>query len=128
MNCIDSDFAIAILKGDAKAKVLLEELETQGEIHITSVSVFEITYTSRGISKKRERSLMNLLDTLKVLPLDRGASSLAGKLGSELASEGKMIHPMDLLIGATAIENGMRLVTNNKKHFERIEGLEIVGW
>ena len=31
----------------------------------------------------------------------------------------------DLLIGATAIEHDLTLVTRNLSHFERIEGLKI---
>ncbi|MEA3558224.1 MAG: type II toxin-antitoxin system VapC family toxin [Candidatus Thermoplasmatota archaeon] len=128
MNCIDSDFAIAILKGNSEAKELLDELESQGEIFITSISVFEVTYTSRGISRKKEETLMNFLDTLKVLPLGKRTALVASKIGTQLVKEGKMLHPMDLLIGAVALQNNMPLVTNNKKHFSRIEGLEIICW
>lgn len=42
---------------------------------------------------------------------------------------GKLIHDeFDLLIGATAIENELILVTDNIKDFERLEGIEIENW
>jgi predicted nucleic acid-binding protein len=126
--CIDSDFAIAILKGELSAKELLTKLESEGEIFITSISVFELTYVTKGISKKKERSLLNLIDTLKVLPLDKDSALLASKLGMKLAKAGKMVHPMDLMIGSIALQNKMPIVTNNTKHFSRIKGLEIVSW
>lgn len=128
LNCIDSDFAIAILKGDPKAKELLSKLESMGEIFITSISVFEMTYTTRGLSVKRKRALENFLDTLTVLPLDKDSALVAGDMGDQLVKKGEMIHPMDLLIGAVALENEMLLVTNSKKHFSRIRGLKTVGW
>ena len=128
MNCIDSDFGIAILRGDERAKQLLLELESQGDIYITSISIFEITYTTKGLSKKKERALLDLLNTLKVLQLDKRSALLASDIGTKLVKNGQMLHPMDLMIGAIALRNRMPLVTNNKKHFSRIDGLETIGW
>lgn len=128
MNCIDSDFAIAILKGDEAAGKLLDVLETEGQLCITSISIFELTYITKDISKKKERSLLNLIDTFRVLPLDKNSALYASKIGKKLAKDGKMVHPMDLMIGATALQNKMTLVTKNIKHFSRIKGLEIISW
>ena len=33
---------------------------------------------------------------------------------------------MDMLIGATAIRHGLTLLTNNRRHFERLRGLNII--
>jgi tRNA(fMet)-specific endonuclease VapC len=126
--CIDSDFAIAILKGNPKAKELLTNLESEGEIFISSINVFELTYITKEISKNKEKSLLNLINTLKILPLDKNSALMASKIGRKLVKEGKMVHPMDLMIGAIALQNKMSLVTNNVKHFSRIKGLEIVSW
>ena len=128
MNCIDSDFAISILKGNKSAKELLTTLESEGDIFITSISIFELTYITKEISKKKEKSLMNLIDTLKVIPLDKNSALIASKIGRKLAKEGKMVHPMDLMIGAMALQNKMTIVTNNIKHFSRIKGLDIISW
>ena len=128
MHCIDSDFAIAILKGDNSAKELLNTMESGSDIFITSISIFELTYITKEISKKKEKSLMNLIDTLKVIPLDKNSALLASKIGKKLAKEGKMVHPMDLMIGAMALYKKMPIVTNNIKHFSRIKGLDIVSW
>ena len=128
MICIDSDFAIAILKGDEKAGTLLRDLESKGEICITSISVFELTYITKDISKKKERSLLNLIDTFRVLPLDKNSALFATKIGKKLAKDGNMVHPMDIMIGATALGNKMTLVTKNIKHFSRIKDLEVISW
>ncbi len=37
-----------------------------------------------------------------------------------------LIESEDLLIAATALANQMKLATGNVKHFNRIEGLELV--
>jgi tRNA(fMet)-specific endonuclease VapC len=36
-----------------------------------------------------------------------------------------IIGDMDLLIAATALQHGLTLLTNNRSHFERLEGLTI---
>jgi len=42
--------------------------------------------------------------------------------------EGNIIDDFDLLIGSTAIVNDMILVTNNEKHFERLNHIKIENW
>jgi predicted nucleic acid-binding protein len=36
-----------------------------------------------------------------------------------------IIGNIDLLIGATALQHSLMVLTNNRRHFERIEGLRI---
>ena len=51
-----------------------------------------------------------------------------GKIKADLKKEGKIINDSDLFIASIAISNKMRLVTNNDKHFKRIEDLKIENW
>ena len=44
------------------------------------------------------------------------------KLGTPINDE------FDLLIGVTAVENKLTLVTDNSKHFDAISGLKIQNW
>ena len=41
---------------------------------------------------------------------------------------GQTVDDFDLLIGATAISNGLILVTNNVDHLGRMEGVKIEDW
>jgi len=50
------------------------------------------------------------------------------KIKARLKSEGKILDDFDVLIAATAIVNNCMLVTNNTKHFKRINGLTIENW
>jgi predicted nucleic acid-binding protein len=43
-----------------------------------------------------------------------------------LKNKGLEIDFRDLLIGATALNNNLKLVTLNKKHFSRVDNLEII--
>ena len=51
-----------------------------------------------------------------------------GKQKARLRKQGLMISDFDLLIGCTAIENNLIMVTENVKEFERIEGIKIDNW
>lgn len=47
---------------------------------------------------------------------------------ARLRKIGSSIDEFDLLIGATAITFGLKMVTNNTKHFDRIEGIKLEDW
>lgn len=49
----------------------------------------------------------------------------AGRIFAERRAKGKMIEIRDLLIGAIALQNGYKLLTNNGGHFEGMEGLAL---
>jgi tRNA(fMet)-specific endonuclease VapC len=39
-----------------------------------------------------------------------------------------MISDFDLLIGCTAVEKGLIMLTENRKEFERISGVQLENW
>jgi len=128
LNCIDSDLVIESLRGAKEADAVIRMLEEEGDVHITAISVFEVTYTTKGLSRKKEMVLRSFLDTLKVLPLDEIAARKAGVIGTKLARNGEMVHPMDLLIASICLKEDARFFTGNLKHYSRIPGLQAIDW
>jgi tRNA(fMet)-specific endonuclease VapC len=53
---------------------------------------------------------------------------LYAKEKARLRKTGRLIDDFDLLIGCSAIKNGLILVTNNETHFERIKNIRIENW
>jgi tRNA(fMet)-specific endonuclease VapC len=51
-----------------------------------------------------------------------------GEIRADLASKGAMIGPHDLMIAAIALANGLTLITNNLREFERIPNLICEDW
>jgi len=47
---------------------------------------------------------------------------------AKLKKDGILIDDSDILIGAFCIAHGYILVTDNTRHFERIDGLQIENW
>jgi len=66
------------------------------------------------------------LKTVEVLPFDKEVVKHAVLLTQQLKQKRKQIAFADLFIAATAVSNGLSLATLNKKHFERIEGLDVI--
>ena len=48
------------------------------------------------------------------------------RIRSDLRKRGLIISDFDILLGATALEHGLTVLTNNRKHFERIAGLSML--
>ncbi|NOJ27075.1 MAG: PIN domain nuclease, partial [Nitrososphaera sp.] len=54
----------------------------------------------------------------------------SGRIWGELAQSLKSdtIGDRDLFIACIALSNKQTLITRNKKHFERVSGLQVEGW
>ena len=70
---------------------------------------------------KRKESIVNFTDNLKnnieISPYDDFAAGICGQLSGKCSKEGKSLPYCDTQIAATAIANGMVLVTHNTTDF-----------
>jgi tRNA(fMet)-specific endonuclease VapC len=98
---------------------------------VSDVTVAELRYGVECsepalIDQKRER-LADVLARLRVIPF-AVAIELYAKEKARLRSAGETIPDFDLLIGATAVQQNMKMVTNNTKHLSKIQGINIEDW
>lgn len=121
---VDTSILIDYFRKSDKENSSLVSIVKQGYTHcISSVTHYEIY---RGANLGQIEFWHNLLDKIDVLPFDKKASDKAVEINSELRKKGKQIETADLFIAATAISNGLKLSTLNKKHFENIGVLIIL--
>ena len=129
---IDSSVLIDIERGSFDLeRVPPETADT--DIAISAVTASELLHGVHRASKSRIRSqreafVERLLEAWPVLPFDLTAARIHAKLWAELAAKGVSISAYDLMIGATAIANGLRLVTRDKRSFPKIPGLQVLLW
>jgi len=86
-----------------------------------------------GLEKKNSVRLWTeyehyLKHQLVVLPLDRKAIETYARIKAETLSAGLSIGEFDLLIGATALANNLKVATLNTKDFAKIPGLMVDDW
>jgi len=127
MNLLDSDHCIAILR---KKLDLRERVSPDEELATTAISVAELTHgANRSIHREDNLARLEvLLSALIILPFDEAAARRFGILKAELEKQGEPLDDMDLQIASIALENDLPLVTNNTRHFNRLNGLRLVNW
>jgi predicted nucleic acid-binding protein len=60
------------------------------------------------------------------LPFDERVAETAGGIFRTLRKKNIRLESCDVFIAATAIAHGLPVATLNRKHFEQIEGVELV--
>ena len=68
----------------------------------------------------------NVLQAITIIPFDEVSVDTAVIINSELKKKRKQLDLADLFIAATAVGHGLSFATLNRKHFERIDTLNIV--
>jgi tRNA(fMet)-specific endonuclease VapC len=123
---VDTDWAIDYLNGQDLTRKRLEEIEENGlAISIISLAeVYEGIYYSKD-PEGNEKALLDFLQDVTVISIDGEISRLFGKEHGRLRAVGKMASDFDLMIGITARRYGLTLLTNNRRHFENIDGLRL---
>lgn len=124
MILLDSSILIDLFRKKNKEKTLFYRLsKTEVSFCISSITNYEIGIGNRKSHTAYWESLSN---NFKVLSFDKSCSEKAVTIYLELLKDNKMIDLADIIIGATALTHNIPLATLNRKHFERIKGLEII--
>lgn len=76
---------------------------------------------------KNAETTKQFISFFTVMPIADCLETFA-KQRSRLQDAGVALENSDLLIGSTAIYNGMVMVTDNVRHLSRLEGIEIENW
>lgn len=101
-----------------------------GQLCISTVTLMELIYGA----EKSSNQARNLADVegfaarLEVLKYDQDAAAHTGQLRAELAKAGMTIGPYDHMIAGHARSQGLILVTNNLREFNRVPGLRVEDW
>lgn len=129
---LDTNVLSEVIKKRPDAGVMERLRRVPGEgLFTAAICVTELRYGAarhpRGAAIWR-RIESEILPRLRVLPLAMREALRAGELLSDLESRGERIGLEDVLIAATALENGLTAVTRNLKHLRRIPGLLAESW
>lgn len=93
------------------------------DFNISAITEYEI-YT--GATKGQLDFWEGMLRRTKVLAFDHSIVLVAVEINQELKRKRKQIGIADLFIAATALFYDLPIATLNRKHFDRIDGLQIL--
>lgn len=96
---------------------------------MSSITEGELLYglAKRPAARKLHAVVHELLLRLDVLPWDHAAAERYGATRAEMAAQGKVLAPLDLLIATHALSVGAVLVTSDKA-FTQVPGLLMESW
>ena len=77
---------------------------------------------------RNRQALIAALSGMEIVDFGAKEAAVFARIKDALMRSGALIEDMDMLIGAHAMALGCTLVTNNTKHFGRIEGLICEDW
>ena len=128
MKLLDTDVCVELLRGNEQ--VIESRRRTLDEVATTWITACELSYgAAKSRAPERNQTLVSeLLATLRVVGLDHPAAQVFGRIKSVLERAGNILADADLMIASIALAQGASLVTGNRKHYDRIEGLRIEDW
>ena len=126
-NLLDTDWAINYLNRVPQTVSRVDALRSEG-IGISIISVAELYEGAlNSYDPTRNEGLMTeLLRHLPIIHVDVAICRIFGTERARLRAMGRLIPDMDLMIGATALRHGLTLLSNNRRHFGRLPGLNII--
>ena len=123
---VDADWVIHHLNGNTAVIKRLEALQSEG-LGLSVIALAEL-YEGVYYSHDRETSeekLSAFLESVTIVGLDDETARIFGRERGRLRQAGQIIGDMDLMIAATALQYDLTLLSNNRRHFDRIDGLRI---
>jgi len=126
---LDTDISVFYLRGKYNINQKLKEIVGYDNCFISEITLAELKYGAE-LSDRVEKNIYfvnEFANKIGILPIFNSLD-LYAKEKARLKKLGNLIDDFDLLIGCSAIKNGLILVTNNENHFERIENIKIENW
>lgn len=126
---LDTNICVFFLRGKLNLDDIIKE-KGRENCYISEITIFELRFGAENSDNpaKSHRAVDKFLNGLSIIPIF-GSVRLYAKEKVRLRRIGKPVHDeFDLLIGVTAIQNKLTLVTDNTKDFEKLDGIKIENW
>jgi predicted nucleic acid-binding protein len=129
MFLLDTDTVIYNMKGNASVRENLRQ-HINDSISISVITLMELYYGAR----KSRNVAVNLAkikvleQSVETLSIGLELTEIFGLLKAQLEISGNRLADFDLIIASCAMAHNLTLITNNTKHFQRIDGLKLANW
>lgn len=126
---LDTNMCIYVIKR-RPVEVLSKFNEASNRMGISSITLAELLHgaeKSQHIAKNI-KAVEDFCSRLEVLSYSDTAASHYGDIRAALEQKGTPIGVNDIHIAAHARSEGLIVVTNNEREFERVDGLRVENW
>lgn len=124
---LDTNIAILLRDGVAEVKARILEMDEAPALSaVTRVELEGGVHTRPEFSEQRRRAVDALLEELAVIDFDDEMAAAYGAIVAEAGFSRRKI--IDRMIAATALVNGLTLITCNPADFQDIPGLKLEVW
>lgn len=126
---LDTNIAIYVVKR-RPPEALATFNQHAGQLCISSITLAELIHGAEKSAKPDHnlRQVEDFTSRLTVLEYGNKAAAHYGNIRAALERKGTPIGVNDLHIAGHARSEGLTLVTNNLKEFERVEALRLENW
>ena len=126
---LDTSICVFFLRGKLELDKIIREKGTEN-CFISEITLFELRYGAENSENptKSHKAVDLFVNGLSIIPIV-GSIKKYAKEKVRLRRLGKPMHDeFDLLIGVTAIENKLTLVTDNVSDFQNLNDIKIENW
>ena len=124
---LDTSVAVHLREGEAWATTLLRELDQNAFLSaITRVELESGIHARPELTERRHAAVRAMLTSLPVLDFDFEMAETYGAILETTGFSRRKI--VDRMIAATALVEGLTLITTNGDDFRDVPGLEMVEW
>lgn len=126
---LDTNIAIYVIKR-RPPEVLDQFNRHASQLCLSTISQAELLHGVEKSSRPTQnlRALEDFCSRLTLLDYGQKAAAHYGDIRADLERKGTPIGVNDLHIAGHARSEGLTLVTNNPKEFERVEGILLENW
>ena len=127
---LDTNIISAFLKKDLRVVSRVSDyLESFDRLTINIISYYEILRGLKDLGNEEKlRKFEEFVQENEFISIGKDTVIKAAEIYAYLKKQGNLIEDADILMASIAIVENLVLVTNNIKHFERIEGLATENW
>ena len=111
---LDTNILILFFRKTPGYKELLTSLSEDNDLFISAMTRIEIV---RGMRDHERAQTFDLLNSLETVDITIEIADAAGELVRTWRTKGVILGEADAIIAATALNQGLALVTTNAKHF-----------
>jgi tRNA(fMet)-specific endonuclease VapC len=124
---LDTTAIIDLFKGDPGIKKFIKD--NKEPFSVTILSYAELMFGLNENNKTEEEYYDDFFSEIYSFDLNKDSCKIASKLKYSLKKKGITIGNFDLLIASIFLSNGVtKILTRNKKHFERLNSIQVISY